>query len=207
MNFKLIKIIALATSSVLCTAAFAHDITQTGGTAYSTFASFSAGFAHPFSGLDHLAAMLAVGLWSALTARRAGSDLLWAPAGFMVLLFAGALAGLTGSSIATAAVEPMIAASLLVTGLLVLTRWRLPGLMAAALVGVFAIFHGLAHGQELAGHSTAGATLAGMMMATAVLHSAGIGIGWALRQTNQWPSRAAGASVVVLGLALLARLA
>ncbi len=151
--------------------------------------------------------MLAVGLWSALTARRAGSDLLWAPAGFMALLFAGALAGLTGSNLATAAVEPMIAASLLVTGLLVLSRWRLPGLMAAALVGIFAIFHGLAHGQELAGHSAAGATLAGMMLATAVLHSTGIGLGWALRQTNQWPSRAAGASVALLGLTLLTRLA
>ena len=204
MKSKLIKIVALATSAGLSGVAFAHTITQTGSTAFS---SFSACFAHPFSGLDHLAAMLAVGLWSALTARRAGSDLLWAPAGFMVLLFAGALAGLTGSSIATAAVEPMIAASLLVTGLLVLTRWRLPGLMAAALVGVFAVFHGLAHGQELAGHSAAGATLAGMMLATAMLHSAGIGIGWALRQTNQWPSRAAGASVAVLGLTLLARLA
>ena len=204
MNSKLIKIAVLAASAGLSSAAFAHTITQTGSTAFS---SFSAGFAHPFSGLDHLAAMLAVGLWSALTARRAGSDLLWAPAGFMVLLFAGALAGLTGSHIATAAVEPMIAASLLVTGLLVLTRWRLPGLLAAALVGVFAVFHGLAHGQELAGHSAAWATLAGMMVATAVLHSAGIGMGWALRQTSQWPSRAAGASVVVLGLTLLARLA
>jgi urease accessory protein len=204
MNSKLIKIAVLTASTGLSCTAFAHTITPTGSTAFS---SFFAGFAHPFSGLDHLAAMLAVGLWSALTARRAGSDLLWAPAGFMALLLVGAVAGMSGSAIATAAVEPMIAASLLVTGLLVLTRWRLPGLMAAALVGVFAVFHGLAHGQELAGHSAAWATLAGMMAATAVLHSAGMGIGWALRQTSQWPSRAAGASVALLGLTLLARLA
>ena len=203
MNSKLIKIVALATGTALCTGAFAHSITQTGSTAFS---SFAAGFAHPFSGLDHLAAMLAVGLWSALTARRAGSDLLWAPAGFMLLLLVGATFGMTGRQIAMNAVEPMIAASLLVTGLLVLTRWRLPGLMAAALVGIFAVFHGLAHGQELAGQSAAWATLAGMMLATAVLHSAGIGLGWALRQTNRWPSRAAGASVAVLGLTLLTRL-
>ncbi len=204
MSSKLIKIVALTTGTLLSSAAFAHTITPTGSTAFS---SFSAGFAHPFTGLDHLAAMLTVGLWSALTARRAGADLLWAPVGFMTLLLVGALVGLDGSHIAMAAVEPMIAASLLVTGLLVLTRWRLPGLMAALLVGVFAIFHGLAHGQELAGHSAAWATLAGMMVATAVLHSAGMGIGWALRQTSQWPSRAAGASVAVLGLTLLARLA
>jgi len=204
MNSKLIKIAVLTASTGLSCTAFAHTITPTGSTAFS---SFFAGFAHPFSGLDHLAAMLAVGLWSALTARRAGSDLLWAPAGFMALLLVGAVAGMSGSAITTDAVEPMIAASLLVTGLLVLTRWRLPGLMAAALVGVFAVFHGLAHGQELAGHSAAWATLAGMMAATAVLHSAGMGIGWALRQTSQWPSRAAGASVALLGLTLLARLA
>ncbi len=204
MNAKLIKIAALAASAGLSGAAFAHTITPTGNTAFS---SLSAGFAHPFSGLDHLAAMLAVGLWSALTARRAGSDLLWAPLGFMTLLWVGALMGLDGKHLASAAIEPMIAASLLVTGLLVLTRWRLPGLMAALLVCIFAVFHGLAHGQELAGQSAAWATLAGMMLATAVLHSAGIGLGWALRQTNQWPSRVAGASVAVLGLTLLTRLA
>jgi urease accessory protein len=95
-----------------------------------------AGLLHPLTGADHLAAMVAVGLWSALVARRAWPDLLWAPLGFAALLLAGAVLGLAG--VGMPAVEPMIAASLLVLGLLVATRVRLPGLAAAALVGVFA---------------------------------------------------------------------
>ncbi|MES1265167.1 MAG: HupE/UreJ family protein, partial [Variovorax sp.] len=138
-----------------------------------------AGFLHPLTGADHLAAMVAVGLWSALTARRAWPDLLWAPLGFASMLLAGALAGLAGVQLP--AVEPMIAASLLVLGLLVLTQRRLPPLAAAALVGVFAVFHGIAHGQELHGESGAALTLVGMLAATVLLHAAGIALGWTLR--------------------------
>jgi urease accessory protein len=163
------------------------------------------GLLHPFTGLDHLAAMVAVGLWSALTARRAWPDLLWAPLGFAAMLLAGALLGLQG--LALPAVEPMIAASLLVLGLLVLTRWRVPGGAAAALVGVFALFHGLAHGAELAGDAGALPTLAGMLAATLLLHSAGLATGWSLRHTGAWFARLAGAGVAVFGLALLGRLA
>jgi len=81
---------------------------------------FVTGFLHPLTGADHLAAMVAVGLWSALTARRAWPDLLWAPLGFAVMLLVGAIAGLT--RVQLPAVEPMIAASLLVVGLLVATQ-------------------------------------------------------------------------------------
>ena len=146
--------------------------------------------------------MLAVGLWSALTARRAWPDLLWAPLGFAALLLAGAVAGLAGVQLPL--VEPMIAASLLVLGLLVLTQWRLPGLAGAALVGVFALFHGTAHGHELAGESGAALTLAGMLGATVLLHCAGIALGWALRHANRWLPRLAGAAVAGLGIALFA---
>ncbi|MEJ8815188.1 HupE/UreJ family protein [Variovorax ureilyticus] len=166
---------------------------------------FATGFFHPLTGADHLAAMVAVGLWSALTARRAWPDLLWAPTGFAVMLLAGALAGL--ASIHLPAVEPMIAASLLVLGLLVVTQRRLPALAAASLVGVFAVFHGVAHGQELASESGAALTLAGMLAATVLLHVVGIAAGWSLRHGHRWAPRLAGAGVAAFGVALLGGLA
>jgi len=162
---------------------------------------FLAGFMHPLTGPDHLAAMVAVGLWSALTARRAWPDLLWAPLGFASMLLVGALAGLAGVQLP--AVEPMIAASLLVLGLLVATRKRLPAVAKAALVGAFALFHGVAHGQELHGESGAALTLAGMLAATVLLHAAGIAAGWALRHGHRWLPRVAGAAVALFGVALL----
>ncbi len=167
-------------------------------------AGFLQGFVHPFTGLDHMAAMVAVGLWSALIARGT-RDLLWAPLGFAAMLLAGAIAGLAGLQIP--AVEPMIAASLLVIGLLVVTRLRLPGPLAAAVVGVFAVFHGAAHGYELASDSGAAAAIAGMVLATALLHAAGIGTGWLLRQRSAWLPRVAGAAVALFGATLLAQIA
>ncbi|MGC4008447.1 MAG: HupE/UreJ family protein [Pseudomonas sp.] len=164
------------------------------------FHGFMAGFMHPLTGADHLAAMLAVGLWSALAARN-GRELLAAPTGFAAMLLAGALMGLAG--LALPAVEPMIAASLLVLGLLVFTRKRLPAPASAALVGVFALFHGLAHGQELAGEADAALTLAGMLASTVLLHAGGIGLGWALRHADRWAPRIAGGAVALLGVALL----
>jgi urease accessory protein len=166
---------------------------------------FAAGFLHPLTGADHLAAMVAVGLWSALTARRAWPDLLSAPLGFAVMLLAGALAGLSGVQLP--GVEPMIATSLLVLGLLVATQRRLPALAAASLVGAFAVFHGVAHGQELAGEPAAALTLTGMLAATVLLHVAGIAIGGSLRHGHRWAPRLAGAAVAVFGVALLGGLA
>ena len=165
---------------------------------------FAQGFLHPFTGMDHLAAMVAVGLWSALIARSA-RDVLWAPVGFAAMLLAGALVGLSGVQVP--AVEPMIAASLLVIGLLVVTRLRLPGPVAAAVVGVFAVFHGVAHGYELSGDHGAGMAIGGMVLATALLHAGGIAIGWALRQRTVWLPRVTGAAVALFGAALLAQLA
>jgi urease accessory protein len=175
------------------------------GEAVNSQTAFLTGFLHPLAGVDHLAAMVAVGLWSALAARRAWPDLLWAPLGFSAMLLAGALLGLQGLQLP--AVEPMIAASLLVIGLLVLTRRRISGIAAAALVGVFAVFHGLAHGHELAGDANALPVVAGMLAATLGLHAAGVAAGWALRQANVWVPRLAGAGVAIFGLALLGRLA
>ena len=166
---------------------------------------FLAGFVHPLTGFDHLAAMLSVGVWSALAARRAGLGLLWGPLGFAVMLLAGAVLGLQGVHVP--AVEPVIAASLLLAGLLVISRWHVSGVAAALLVGVFAVFHGLAHGYGLASDSNAALTLSGMMAATLLLHAIGLCAGWALRSANVWVPRAAGAGVALFGVALLVRMA
>ena len=187
-------------ASALSTSASAHT-----GAEFHIHNSFLSGLAHPLLGPDHLAAMVAVGLWSALAARSAGRDLLWGPVGFAAMLLAGAVLGLQG--MALPAVEPMIAASLLVTGLLVVSRLRVPGLLAALGVGVFAVFHGVAHGVELAGSDSAWQTLAGMLAATVLLHGAGLAAGWALRQRHAWLARATGAGVAAFGGALLAHMA
>lgn len=154
---------------------------------------FMAGFLHPFTGIDHLVAMLAVGVWSALVARR------WwlPPLSFAALLLLGA--GLAAAGVQVPAVEPVVAASLLALGLLVAlrTQWSVAGM--AALVGGFALFHGLAHGSELSG----GSALAGMVLATALLHAAGVGIGWQLRARSAWWSRALGMATMATGAALL----
>ncbi|MDR2128446.1 MAG: HupE/UreJ family protein [Burkholderiaceae bacterium] len=160
---------------------------------------FLSGLLHPLTGLDHLAAMLAVGIWSALALRR-----LWvAPLAFVALLAAGALVGFAG--LAVPAVEPMIAASLLAVGLLVATRAKVPLWGAALIAAGFAFFHGAAHGLELAGDGAAGA-LAGMLIATASLHLAGIALGLWMQRQRRWLSASAGGSVALLGSALLLKM-
>jgi urease accessory protein len=192
------RTLALLAAALLPLAASAHT-----GADGGLHHGLVAGFMHPLTGADHLAAMVAVGVWSALSARRAWPDLLWAPLAFAGMLLAGALVGLVGLQLP--AVEPMIAASLLVLGLLVAARVHLPAGVAMAVVGLFAVFHGVAHGHELAGEHDAALTLAGMVGATVLLHAAGIALGWALRHANAWLPRIAGAAVVGLGATLLAQ--
>ncbi|QHI99570.1 urease accessory protein UreJ [Xylophilus rhododendri] len=187
-------------ASVAPLSALAHPGTDDGG-----HHGFLAGMLHPLAGADHLAAMVAVGLWSALAARRAWPDLLAAPLGFASMLALGAFAGLYGLGLP--AIEPMIAASLLVLGLLVMTRLRLSAAPAGLLVGAFALFHGLAHGHEFAGQPHADLTVAGMLVSTVALHAAGIACGWALRERSRWLPRIAGAGVALFGVALLAGVA
>ncbi|MBB1076735.1 HupE/UreJ family protein [Rhodoferax sp. 4810] len=193
------KALLFIAGSALSTWAAAHT-----GVESHSHPSFMTGFSHPLFGLDHLAAMMAVGVWSALAARRAGPELLWGPLGFAGMLLVGAVLGLQG--VVLPAVEPMIAASLLVIGLLVVSRKQLSGLAAAALVGAFAVFHGVAHGLELAGNPSALQTLAGMLSATALLHLTGLAMGWKLRGANVWLARATGVGVAVFGGALLLQL-
>lgn len=167
-----------------------------------------AGLLHPFTGLDHLLAMLAVGAWGAMSLPAQGaaaspvrSRRLAAaaklPLVFAALLLAGAVAAAAGLRLP--AVEPVIAASLLVLGLLVALRGRLPAPLASSLVGGFALFHGAAHGTELGG----AAALAGMVAATALLHAAGLALGFAWRGRAAWMARLAGGGTALFGAGLL----
>ena len=156
--------------------------------------SLLAGLAHPFTGAEHLLAMLSVGLWSGLCLGRR-----WlAPLAFVVLLVLGALTAST-SSLLLGLQEPLIAASVLALGLLVALRWSWPPVAAAALVGLFAWSHGLAHGQELGGAPLA---LLGMAAGTAVLHGIGLALGNWLQTRSRWAPRVLGGSIALTGLAL-----
>lgn len=210
MRTTLIRRTIMATLGLASTAALAHtgDLGHVHGA--DAASSFFQGALHPLTGLDHLAAMVSVGLWSALTsapakAGRAARSMWTAPVAFAATLLVGALLGLVGLNLP--GVEPMIAASLLVMGLMVCTRTALPNWAGGALVAVFALFHGLAHGAELAnGH--AAAALTGMVLSTAALHAAGIAMGLALRRRGQgtasrWAPRAAGLGVAAFGASLL----
>ena len=203
MKFNKFLAATTAAATVLPLSAFAH-VGADGGAGHHHFLdSLTHAFAHPFTGLDHLAAMLAVGAWSALTVTPA-----WrAPAAFVTLLLAGALAGFAGLWVP--GVEPMIAASVLVLGLLVAVQKKMPWVLAAALAGVFAFFHGAAHGFELAGDSgwaTVGA-LAGIALGSGLLHITGMVLGKAVMQRHQWLAKLGGAATAALGAVMLMRLA
>lgn len=165
---------------------------------------FVSGLIHPLTGLDHLLAMLAVGLWSALshqTVRQA----LWTPVSFLCLLLVGALAGIAGLNLP--AVEPIIMASLLVLGLLVASRVTLPNWAGSALVGFFALFHGMAHGAELPHAANPAYFVAGFMLATLALLLIGLFAGFSLKQRQAWLPRIAGAGIAAYGVALLTAIA
>ena len=162
--------------------------------------SFMHGFAHPLGGLDHLAAMIAVGLWGAV----AGGRRVWAwPLAFIGMMVVGGLLGRAG--VALPMVEPAIALSVVVLGLLVALMVQVPVALGAALVAVFAIFHGHAHGAEAPETGWLGYA-AGFIIATALLHAVGIGIARMLeRGASLVPVRAIGAATAVLGVVLLVK--
>ena len=176
-------------------AALAHPGHDAGG--------FAHGLVHPLGGLDHVLAMVAVGLYAALPGRRA----LWlVPATFVGVMAIGGALGATGYPIPYA--EIGIALSVMVLGLAVALRVSLPTLAAMALAGLFAIFHGHAHGTEMPADATAVSYAAGFMLATALLHGAGIAIGLVagrLAEHGGWRvAQAAGGAMALAGIALLA---
>ena len=160
---------------------------------------FASGFGHPLGGLDHVLAMVAVGLWATQLSGRA----LWlVPLTFVLTMAVGGSLGFLG--IPLPMVETGIAGSVLILGALVALASRLPLVASMALVGLFAIFHGYAHGAEMAVESSALWFSLGFMLATAILHGAGIGIALAARQgMNARLVRVGGVAIAAGGVLLL----
>lgn len=186
---------AALVSLLLATPALAHpghDATGSG-----LLAGLLTGLAHPLLGLDHLVAMLAVGVW----ARQLGGRAQWQlPLGFVALMVLGALAARSGY--APPAIEAGIAASLIVFGLASARMLRLAPAAAAALVAAFAVFHGAAHGSELPATARPTAFIAGFGLATALLHAAGIAIAARLQRPAPGLLRAGGLASCGFGLVL-----
>ena len=161
--------------------------------------SFASGFAHPWSGLDHMLAMLAVGLWAGANGGRA----LWAwPVVFVGVMLVGGALSIAGFALPM--VEPGILASVIVLGLLVLAAIRLPVVAGATLVALFALLHGHAHGAELPAEAAAASYAAGFAGATALLHGVGLGVAHlATGARGTLALRTAGALVAVAGVALV----
>lgn len=133
---------------------------------------FLAGFMHPVSGVDHLLAMVAVGIWGAAL----GLPLIWAlPVVFPMLMVVGGVLGILGVPLPY--VEPGIAVSVVVLGLAILAAWRAPVAVAVAIVAAFGVLHGFAHGTELPSNATPAAYSAGFVLSTGLLHLSGIAIG------------------------------
>ena len=146
-------------------AAFAH-------VAQGQAAGLLTGFQHPFSGLDHMIAMVAVGLWGA----QLGAPAIWVlPVAFPLVMAMGGMLGFLGVPIP--GVEIGIAASAIVLGSVIAFEVRPPLVIAALVVGCFAIFHGHAHGTELPPGQSALLFSMGFVIATGLLHALGIGIG------------------------------
>ena len=165
--------------------------------------SLAAGLSHPLFGLDHILAMVAVGLWAALLASRHRRALWPVPSAFVAMMAAGFAASVLGLKLPL--VEPMILASVIVVGLAVLSALRIGIGAAMAIVGLFAFFHGHAHGGEL-GSAGAPVFALGFALSTALLHLSGIGLGAALRvggDRGRLAARIAGGATV-LGRILLA---
>lgn len=181
------------TAALFSMPAFAHE------SAAGFDGGFVSGFTHPLFGWDHVAAMIAVGIWGAFLRAPA----IWLlPIVFPMVMALGAALGIAG--IPVPFIEPGIAASSIVIGLAILLAWRAPIALAAVIVGVFAIFHGHAHGTELPHSANAIAYAIGFVLATGMLHLAGIAFGLLIdRPGGKIALRGAGGVIAMLGAGFL----
>jgi len=188
----------LVAAAVLLLPAIARAHVE-GGDAGSGFAT---GFVHPLGGLDHVLAMLAVGMWGA----QLGAPALWVlPVAFPLVMSLGGVAGIAGLPLP--AVELGITASVIVLGAMIALDRRPPLAVAGLLVAFFAVFHGYAHGVELPGRTGAVAYSAGFVVATGLLHLAGIGIGLVVKLPQGLRLlRAGGTGIAAAGLYLAWRI-
>ncbi|MCR4347108.1 MAG: HupE/UreJ family protein [Sulfuricaulis sp.] len=187
------QIAAVLAALFLAGTAQAHTIGAHG-------AGFAAGMAHPFIGLDHLLAMVAVGIWAAQLGGRA----IWRmPLAFMAMMALGSMFAFVG--LLLPAVEAGIAVSVLVLGLLIAVAARFPLAASMLLVGAFALFHGHAHGQELPHAAYALLYSLGFLLATGLLHATGAVMGNLLSRgiSTNWV-RLMGGGIAAAGVMLVA---
>lgn len=188
MSPRIITCLAALAALCLTQPALAHEQTGVQGGLVS-------GLLHPLTGMDHLVAMVAVGIWGA----QLGAPAIWVlPITFPLVMALGGVMGVL--KIPLPVPEIVIALSALALGAAVAMRLKLPFSVAAAVVAVFAIFHGHAHGVELPGSANPLAYGIGFVVATGVLHLCGIVIGILTR----WPAgarvvQALGAVIAALG--------
>jgi urease accessory protein len=189
LNFKLPALLGLI--ALLPIVAQAHP-------GHGPADSFASGLNHPLHGLDHILAMVAVGLWAA----QLGGRSLWlVPATFVSLMTVGGALGMMGVPVPM--VETGIMVSVLVMGLLIAFAARLPLAASVALVGVFAIFHGYAHGTEIPLAASGFSYGFGFVVATAMLHACGIALGLLAKKSLAAPAiRLAGAAIMICGLCI-----
>jgi urease accessory protein len=187
---------AIAASVLLSPAVvFAHPETGAVG-------GFLSGFLHPLMGIDHVVAMFAVGLWGAFL----GAPAMFAlPIVFPVVMAVGGALGIAG--VPLPGIETGIACSGIVLGCMVATAARPPIWIAAIIVGVFAIFHGYAHGVEMPHVANPLTYAIGFVVATGMLHLAGIAFGLLTRwNSGRIVVRLGGGVICVIGLGFLLRL-
>ena len=190
-------LLALA-AAALPAAAYAHP-------AIGEAAGFSHGFAHPISGLDHVLAMVMVGVF----AFQLGGRATWlVPTTFVLVMALGGFLGATGVNIPL--VETGIALSVVVLGAIVALNVKAPLAATLGVIGLFAIFHGHAHGAEMPENAAGAAYAAGFMIATALLHAAGLTLGYLIGRAGErqglFVTRTAGGIAAISGVGILAGL-
>ncbi|MFM9881087.1 MAG: HupE/UreJ family protein [Burkholderiaceae bacterium] len=185
--------LALLACGLLLTA-HAHAHTEGSGAS-----GFLAGYLHPLSGVDHLLAMVAVGMWGAAL----GRPLIWAlPVVFPLLMVVGGVLGIAGVPLPF--IEAGIAVSVLVLGLAIALAWRAPLALALAIVALFGVLHGHAHGTELPQATSPEAYAAGFVVSTGILHLSGIALGLLQRlPSGALALRGGGALIAAVGGYLL----
>jgi urease accessory protein len=191
-NSNIIKFLMLITALGFSSLAFAH-------TGEGAVGGFISGLFHPVLGPDHVIAMVAVGLWGAFL----GMPAIWLlPVVFPLVMAFGGILGILG--VPVPAVEIGIAVSAIALGALVAFAARPPIWIAATIVGIFAIFHGHAHGTELPEAANPLAYSLGFVLATGILHATGIAFGL----LTKWPAgrvavRSGGVIISILGCVFL----
>ncbi len=197
MRYKSLFVAALACTAFATTAS-AHP-------GHGGSDDFASGLLHPLTGIDHILAMLAVGLWGAQMSRRTARIL---PLAFLALMMVGGALALFHATMYPSLVESMIAASVVVLGLLVASSTKAPAAFAAALVGAFALFHGYAHIVEKSAGASVASYALGFLCASALLLAIGTALGHLLRTTRYFRlERLAGAGIAIYGLLLLFQIA